>query len=753
MEALNETLCRGELSSSQKQAVIILFSKDGKDPLLTKNYRPISLLNVDYKILAKALSIRIKKVLNEIIYIDQVGYIKGRNIGEAIRLIDDMIYYTTHNDIPGYLMAIDFEKAFDSVSHIYLQKTLRSFGFGPSFCKWIQTLYKGALSCVFNGGISTGYFNIEKGVRQGDPLSPYLFILCIEILAFSIRKDSAIHGISFGDVEVKQVLYADDMTLFVRDAASIDKIEKLFGDFAQISGLKINRDKTFVLLLGPLSKENIVATFGKLVEAIKILGITFSLDVDVRERTNYKEILSKIKKMLKWWKQRDLTLMGKIQLIKTFVLSKLNYVSSLIPVPPWVFEEIENLMFDFLWNGKDKIKRNVMYMNYDKGGLKMIDFHLFIYTQKIMWIKRLISGDSKMGWKRFFKYKTREFGGLLIFFSNISLNISNLSLPSFYRNMLDVWVAMKDVLLKKETGKRNEIIFNNKFIRLDGHMYFDESLFLKNIYKLHHIVDGEGEIKSTRDFLRMGLNEQEIIKLNQLFRNTPLTWKALLKKNDSCRDTDLNLEFVFNGRVNTLLDVTSKKIYVALLNMKIEKSYAVKRLERIYNYSEKDIHTIFLRPRKCTLNSRLREFQFKLLYELIYTRKHLYTYKFSISNICAFCDKYEETYEHLFFTCEKIKVLWRDCGDLFNLSNIKSINWEGIYIGIKLLDIGKEQLVNHIILLIKHMIFVYSRTKNKPPTPEEIKERMLENEKEERKLAEERGTLINHLRKWENFHT
>ena len=323
-----------------------------------KNYRPISLLNVDYKILTRVLSVRIKTVLHEIICVDQVGYLKGRNIGEAIRLIDDMIFHTTHNEIPGFLLAVDFEKAFDSVSYKFLQKVLISFGFGPSFCSWVKTLYNKAQSCVFNGGVSTGYFNIERGVRQGDPLSPYLFILCIEILAHSIRNESAIHGITFDNVQVKQILYADDMTLFVKDIESINILDKLFASFAGISGLKINRDKTFILLLGPSVEEIISFPFGKVVQIIKILGIYFSLDIDSQERINYKEILSKIKKLLLWWKQRDLTLMGKIQLIKTFVLSKLIYVSSLTPVPPWVFQEIEKLTLEFFWNGKkNKIKK------------------------------------------------------------------------------------------------------------------------------------------------------------------------------------------------------------------------------------------------------------------------------------------------------------------------------------------------------------------------------------------------------------
>ena len=149
VEALNESYTKGELSSSQKQTVITLIQKEGKDPSNIHNYRPISLLNVDYNILTKVLSARIKKVLNEIIKIDQVGYLKGRNIGEGIRLIDDMIFHTTYTNITGYLLTIDFEKAFDSISHQVLQKVLTYFGFGPSFRRWVRTLYSNAQSCVF----------------------------------------------------------------------------------------------------------------------------------------------------------------------------------------------------------------------------------------------------------------------------------------------------------------------------------------------------------------------------------------------------------------------------------------------------------------------------------------------------------------------------------------------------------------------------------------------------------------------------
>ena len=168
VEAFNESLEVKLLSNSQRQGVITLIEKEGKNPLHMKNYRPITLLNVDYKILSKVLATRVKEVLGDIVHCDQVGYVKDRNIGEAVRLIDDMFFQSLHKPL-GFLIAVDFEKAFDSISHKFLFKTLEYFGFGENLCSWIKTLYRNVSSCVLNGGHSTGYFEVTRGVRQGIP--------------------------------------------------------------------------------------------------------------------------------------------------------------------------------------------------------------------------------------------------------------------------------------------------------------------------------------------------------------------------------------------------------------------------------------------------------------------------------------------------------------------------------------------------------------------------------------------------------
>ena len=162
VKTLNYSYDEGELSSSQKQAVITLIEKKDKDKRYIKNWGLISLLNVDLKIASKALALRIKPVLKNVICHDQTAYIKDRYIGESIRLVQDIIEYVDQED-EAILFSTDIEKAFDSVNHNFIFATLERFGFGPEFIHWVKTLLKNGQSCVMNNGKSTGYFNLERG--------------------------------------------------------------------------------------------------------------------------------------------------------------------------------------------------------------------------------------------------------------------------------------------------------------------------------------------------------------------------------------------------------------------------------------------------------------------------------------------------------------------------------------------------------------------------------------------------------------
>ena len=162
--------------------------------------------------MSKVIATRIKNVLPNIIHHNQTGYVKDRYIGETVRSVFDVIDLTLQENVPGLLIFIDFQKAFSSLEWNFLLSCLEAFNFGSDFIRWVKTFYKNIHSCVINNGLMSDYFTLERGVRQGDPLSPYLLIVvAIESLAIAIRKNPAIRGIMIGNEETKLLQYSSSV--------------------------------------------------------------------------------------------------------------------------------------------------------------------------------------------------------------------------------------------------------------------------------------------------------------------------------------------------------------------------------------------------------------------------------------------------------------------------------------------------------------------------------------------------------------
>ena len=187
-----------------------------------RNKRPICLIDVLYKIVAKTLAGRLSKILGKLIHRDQTGFVKGRYIGENLRLLSDIIAYCNEENLDGILLTIDFKSAFDTLEREFMIYALKSFNIGEDFCSWIKLLYQGAELSVINDGLTSEWFPCERGTFQGSPISGMLFILSIELLANKIRRSQEIKGITINGVEVKVSLYADDMTLFLKDTKSME---------------------------------------------------------------------------------------------------------------------------------------------------------------------------------------------------------------------------------------------------------------------------------------------------------------------------------------------------------------------------------------------------------------------------------------------------------------------------------------------------------------------------------------------------
>ena len=210
LSCVSHSFDKGELCTSQRQAIIKLIEKKDKDKRLIQNWRPISPLNVDAKIISKALPKRLKSVLPSIISDNQT-------ISQGGRLIADVLQTTDVVKLSGMLVTIDNQKAFDSVNHNFLTLALKRYGFGKTVIKRIKALLNNQESCIINGGFTTKYFKLDKGTRQGDSISAYLFILVLEIVFNLIKQNKDIHGLSLFDHTFLYTAYADDTTFFLKD--------------------------------------------------------------------------------------------------------------------------------------------------------------------------------------------------------------------------------------------------------------------------------------------------------------------------------------------------------------------------------------------------------------------------------------------------------------------------------------------------------------------------------------------------------
>ena len=210
-----------------------------------KNWRPISLLNAIYKLASSVIANRIKTQLRSLIHEDQKGFTAGRYIGENIRLIYDILFETKKQDIPGMILSVDFEKAFDTVSWKFIEKVLNCFNFGPSIISWIKLFQNGSESCIIQNGFMSDFLRLKRGCRQGDPISPYIFILCAEILGQMLRNNKNLKGININNREFLLSQYADDTQIFLDGSEkSLREALLILDTFYRMSGLKINGEKT-----------------------------------------------------------------------------------------------------------------------------------------------------------------------------------------------------------------------------------------------------------------------------------------------------------------------------------------------------------------------------------------------------------------------------------------------------------------------------------------------------------------------------
>ena len=699
VDSLNYAFDFGELSNSQKQAIITLIEKKGKDKRMIRNWRPISLINVDAKIASKTLAKRLEKVLPEIIHSNQNAFVKGRSIFDAIR--------TKEKDLPGILVAIDFEKAFDTLNLNFLIRTLHKFNFGPSFIQWIRTLYKNVKSCVMNNGFTTGPFTLSRGVRQSDPLSPYLFIIALETLTIKIRNDDSIKEFKIGGETTKLSLFADDMTCFVRDKESYASLFAILESFGSCSGLRVNHEKTEILALGNSILHEEDFNNHRVCEIIKILGVYFGYDEKQRNDLNFRQTLKSIKKSINMWKWRNLSLLGKIQIIKTFAIPKLMFRASVIPISNDLVKEANSIFYNFIWNGKDKVKRCALISDIDKGGLKMLDIESMVSARRVICLKKFLE-DYPSTWKSILNSFILPVGGSLVLHCNFDTVKLKTQLPKYYKECFDAWSALNSSTPVTFNDIMNEIIWNNKFICIDNKSVYRNDLVNLGIVKVGDLITDNNLFLHEDPYVPISPEQRFFIM--GVVHSLPSDWKTIIRSS-VCTNERKPIPCTPYIKLNCgsvpISDVTSKQIYDSFLRKKQIPPTAQQKLTDKYSETSINWEKVYSLPFRTTLDSKLREFQYKILNNIVFTNDKLFRFGLSQSPNCTFCNEEPESIEHLLSRCKVSSEFWKEVLSWLKDNNIiiESLNEIGLFLG----NFEKTEdffIINHILLLGEYYIYV-----------------------------------------------
>ena len=581
----------------------------------------------------------------------------GRFTGDNIRLVYDILNHSQVHRNKGILLLIDFEKAFDSVSWSFMEKCFKFFNFKDDAINWIKVFYKNIKSSVIVNNKPTPWFNVERGCRQGDPISPYIFLLCSEVLAHMIRQDEEIKGFKMLNNEIKISQYADDTSLFLDGSQEgFEKCVNILLEYAKYSGLAMNFDKTKVIWFGCQDENKPVfmpeLNFDWNPEKFTLLGVEFTQKLDNISDYNIENKLGEIQRIINSWSKRDITPYGRVTVIKSLLVSKIVHILISLPSPSSkMIKKLDIMFYDFLWDGKpDKIKRKNVKLKVEQGGLGMIDLETFDKALKLTWIRRMLNGNSK--WKNIILNiypdinKITHYGDNFV--KTLSYDIDN----PFWKNIMSYFVEFqsKNYISTLQDLKATCFQFNDDF-KIGNAVINIPILKRKNIFFVHQLM--ENNIFMTYENF---CNKYDI-QINYLTYLSIIT--CIKDKFDIDTLDDNNKELNYPPSINAIFK--NKKgaalIYKIFFQYTCE-SKGQKKWTTLIDVSEEEWLSSFFVLKNTTKDCKLRWLQCRILHNILTTNRSVSKYKNNQTDLCSFCGLSSETISHLFWDCHFVKESW-----------------------------------------------------------------------------------------------
>ena len=651
----------GILSPSQRKGMLCLLHKGkGSNREDLGNWRPISLTNSDYKLIAKILACRLKTVINSIIHESQFAFMKGRYMADMLRELDDIVEYEKYMNRGSIILSIDYSKAFDTLSIASVIKALKHFGFGPFFIRCVETIMQDRLSCVRNGGYISRFFKMSRGVRQGCPVSPLLFILTAELFMKAIRNDNNIKGIKlpYCETALKGLQYADDASLFLRDRLDFREVLSKIKKFSVFSGLHMNTNKTYAMQFnGNDDGEDFQGI--RFVNSLKILGIVFSkyhCSRDISDNIDPK--IESLEKLCGLWKKRNLSLMGKVLILKCFGLSLFIHTMQSIGIKQDKLDKINSIFFRFLWdkgNGPgnrviEKVKRTIMCNNINEGGLRMINIKNMQASFYLHWVEKLLSPVAQ-NWKYIPMKFIEPLGSSSVFSSNVAMEDFKgkyLCKSAFWNCVIETWLD------KNTTGRNNDAIltynsplFNNTLIKFKNKTLFFRQCIAKNIIYIKDLLVAD-RLMNYDDFLVIYGRTGD----SQLIYN--VLYNALLPVLGNITRVQNNNVLFCNCPIGDI----GRKMFEQLISDK-HRPHSERFWEQKFQVNfDKCLWAIHF---EATKETKLLTLQWKILQNIYPTSIFLHKIGYKASELCDNCGV-RDTIEHFFVDCRLVKPLWLEVG-------------------------------------------------------------------------------------------
>ena len=482
----------------------------------------------------------------------------------------------------------------------------------------------------------------------------------MEILAIKVRNSNSLNGFQFGyEKPIKIAQYADDGMLFLNNRNEICSALNILEIFRNLSGLILNVEKCEGLWLGRSKHLQLHCNlFGiKWPEQFRCLGIYLGHDKQLNNNKNFNEKIDQIEDILKRWEKRDLSLFGRVQILKTFAVSKLVLPATTQCVPDDFVKKINKIFYRFLWRSHDKVSRNKVMQDVVNGGLNMINMQLFFNALKASWISRIQAADpNTCNWvqlPKIYLYKLDEQGLKFRFNFDESVIFADVeNIPCFYKQAFKHYnKAFASDKEEFEKSIMSQPLFGNKFITTYV-KHKKRVLFLRNwirggIRKVGDLVFSNG-ILDERSLYHKLTMRQNIYCDIMLVKNALLPYKQCLMQGNN--DTS-----VFNKiKLHKSKDFYNR--FKFQVTPKANTTHISNYLVPFCNNDEEV--SAFIKKVSLVREIKLKEFNFKVLHGILSCNLNLMRWKIRDSHDCDVCGE-TQTIEHLLYSCVYVRPLWQ----------------------------------------------------------------------------------------------